>query len=289
MAFFFKMFPEIIYDGRLYIAEPPLYRIDDKKDPFVINKADYVNRYVKLASKNYKIGYQDIKKPLDIKWLDKEQWKEFLSDTSKYVDTIAKLAKRAKVNDRLLEMILEEYALVAKLSLDNVHERINIQHMMNRIGEEFNEIFYDDTNNLIEGSIDGTWQSIEFSPYLFKKSISIINIMIKWLPTERGAIILRDTKTNTDHKLSLLGTLKILKKYQPDILHRFKGLGENNYDDLKTTIMDPNTRTLIKLQISDFENDMKIFQMLRGGSTVDALNRKTMMNAFNIDRDDIDT
>lgn len=53
--------------------------------------------------------------------------------------------------------------------------------------------------------------------------------------------------------------------------------------------MDPNTRTLIKLQISDFENDMKIFQMLRGGSTIDALNRKTMMNAFNIDRDDIDT
>lgn len=224
MAFFFKMFPEIIYDGRLYIAEPPLYRIDDKKDPFVINKADYVNRYVKLASKNYKIGYQDIKKPLDIKWLDKEQWKEFLGDTSKYVDTIAKLAKRAKVNDRLLEMILEEYALIAKLSLDNVHERINIQHMMNRIGEEFKEIYYDDTNNLIEGSIDGTWQSIEFSPYLFKKSISIINIMIKWLPTERGAIILRNTKTNTDHKLSLLGTLKILKKYQPDILHRFKGL-----------------------------------------------------------------
>ena len=60
MAFFFKLYPEIIMDGRLFIAEPPLYRVDDKKNPFVINKEDYITRYVAAASKDYKLGYPAI-------------------------------------------------------------------------------------------------------------------------------------------------------------------------------------------------------------------------------------
>ena len=80
-----------------------------------------------------------------------------------------------------------------------------------------------------------------------------------------------------------------MKKYQPNILHRFKGLGENDDDDIKTTIMDPNTRTLIRVHISDIENDMKVFQTLRGGSPLDAQNRKIMMREFKVDRESIDT
>lgn len=289
MAFYFKIFPEIIEDGRLFIAEPPLYRINDKKDPFVINTTDYINRYVKLASNNYKLGYQLTKDELNIEWLNKDQWFKFLGDTSKYVDTMKSLVDRYKVNDRLLEIILEEFASFGNETPYNVINKLDIQHMMNRIGVEFPELYYDDKNNLVKGSIDAKWQMIEISESLVKKSKDIINIMIEWLPPENGSIVLRDAKTKMDSRLSLLETLKILKKYQPDILHRFKGLGENDPDDLKATIMNPNSRTLIRVNIGDVENDMKIFQVLRGGSPIDALNRKSMMQQFKINREDIDT
>ena len=104
-----------------------------------------------------------------------------------------------------------------------------------------------------------------------------------------NSLVLKDIKTSTEHELSLLGILKILKKYQPNILHRFKGLGENDNEDIKTTIMDPNTRMLIRVNISDIENDMKTFQVLRGQSPLDAMNRKSMMKAFKIPKDAIDT
>lgn len=226
MSFFFKVFPEIIQDGRLYIAEPPLYRIDDKKDPFVINRVDYINRYVNLASKNYKIGYQEGKDELNIKYLDKRQLTEFLDDTSKYVDTMKSIVDHYKknVNDRLLEMIIEEFALFGNESPKNVIDNLNIQHMMNHIGEEFPELTYDDKNHLIKGSKDAKWQMIDISESLVKRSEDIRKIMIKWLPSENGSIILKDTKTGMENRLSLLETLKILKKFQPDILHRFKGL-----------------------------------------------------------------
>lgn len=293
-AFYFKLFPEIIEDGRLFIAEPPLYRVADKKNPFVINKEDYINRYVKAATKDYKLGYRDEKNPINIVYLDQKTWAEFLSITSSYVQEMDTLTEHYKVNGRLLEFVLEEFAWNhfnngSETDISKEIEKIDIQHLMDRIGAEFPEIFYDDKSGLIKGVIDGKFQLLEISPQLIRRSIPLIQILDDWGPVRGKSLVLKDIKTSTEHELSLLGILKILRKYQPNILHRFKGLGENDNEDIKTTIMDPNTRMLIRVNISDIENDMKTFQVLRGQSPLDAMNRKSMMRAFKIPKDAIDT
>jgi len=53
--------------------------------------------------------------------------------------------------------------------------------------------------------------------------------------------------------------------------------------------MEPNTRMLIRVNISDIENDMKIFQLLRGSTPEDMKGRKSMMSAYKIDSSLIDT
>lgn len=103
-SFFFKVFPEIILDGRLFIAEPPLYKVDNKKNPFVINKEDYNNRYIKEVMKNYKVS-------IDGDVLNNDTLYHLLDDTSSYVDDIEMLSRHYNINDRLVEMILEEVAL----------------------------------------------------------------------------------------------------------------------------------------------------------------------------------
>lgn len=294
MAFFFKLFPEIILDGRLFIAEPPLYRINDKKNPFVINKEDYVERYVKSVVKDYKVGCQNfsgIGYTDNIEWLHPSDWKKFLSATSSYIDDIMLLSTHYEINDRLLEMIIEEFSYTTDYSVD-INEsikKINIQEMIDRITIEFPEIYYDDTNGLIMGVIDGKYQLIEISPELVRKSYDLIRLNEEYGAPVGKSLVLKDVKTGTERELSLLGILKILKKYQPDILHRFKGLGENDEEDIHTTIMDPDTRTLIRVNISDIENDMNIFHVLRGNSPIDARNRKAMMKSFKIPKDAIDT
>lgn len=308
MAFFFKLYPEIIQDGRLFIAEPPLYRVDDKKDPFVINKEDYISRYVKAASKDYKLGYPTISSNSkgdkfnydDIEYLDKSQWMDFLSSTSSYVDEMNLLVDHYKINDRLLEMILEEFTAYAynpdteSIDLSKIPSSIekfhkNIQPIIDRISTLYPEMYYDDNDKLIKGVIDGKYQLIEVSQGLIRKSAPLISILGKWGFPSVESFVLKDLKNGTEHKLSMLGVLKVLRKYQPNILHRFKGLGENDHEDIKTTIMDPNTRTLIRVNISDIENDMKIFQVLRGNSPQDAFNRKMMMKEFKIPKENIDT
>ena len=231
-AFFYKVFPEIVKDGRLYKSIPPLYRVEDKKNPFVVDKGDYIKRYVKSASKDYKLGYED--KNEIITYLDNDQWKEFLSDTSSYADDMLLMVNHFVVNGRLLEMIIEEFAMInfneesfekiPDIIANDIVKAVNIKHLIDRVVLEFPEIYYDEKDNLIKGVIDGKYQMLEINTLLVKKTKDLIKLIRKWGPKANESMILKDIKTATEHKLSLLGILKILKKYQPAILHRFKGL-----------------------------------------------------------------
>jgi DNA gyrase/topoisomerase IV subunit B len=206
------------------------------------------------------------------------------------------LAKHYKVNKRLIEIILHEFAeiVIPDANYDNENaikyliSKVDIQHLMSVIGEEFNELVYDDKDQIIKGSIDSKFQSMELSERLVRKSINII-LMIRSYNLLTRAVMLKHIKTGAEHVLSLMGVLEILRKYQPSIMHRFKGLGENNDDDIKVTIMDPNTRSLIKVTINDLQNDIKVFNTLRGSSPQDALARKMMMKEYQIPRDLLDT
>lgn len=232
MAFFFKLFPEIILDGRLFIAEPPLYRVKDSKNPFVINMADYISRYASLASKDYILGYQ--KGTDDPVYMDKKTWVEFLTKTANYVEEMEMLVDHYKINSILLEMILSEFAFM-DIPMDEfvtkpdpfipkMLKSLDVHKMLNNITAVFPEIYYDDDRNLLKGTIDARFQSIEITHAFVRRCRECIKTISEWGTRDNETLILKDIKTKSEHQLTLLGVLKILKKYQPDIVHRFKGL-----------------------------------------------------------------
>lgn len=164
---------------------------------------------------------------------------------------------------------------------------MNIENLMEKIQNEFPEMEYDEKNHIIKGVINGKYQTFELSDRFLRKSKELLEIISKWSKGKKLKLI--NKKTYSEHQLSLLGILKILKSYQPNILHRFKGLGENSDEEIKETIMDPNTRSLIRVNIEDINNDLKVFQILRGTSQSDVQQRKEMMKDFKVDRSIIDT
>ena len=164
---------------------------------------------------------------------------------------------------------------------------MNIENLMEKIQNEFPEMEYDEKNHIIKGVINGKYQTFELSDRFLRKSQELLEIISKWSKGKKLKLI--NKKTYSEHQLSLLGILKILKSYQPNILHRFKGLGENSDEEIKETIMDPNTRSLIRVNIEDINNDLKVFQILRGTSPSDVQQRKEMMKDFKVDRSIIDT
>ena len=225
-----------------------------------------------------------------VEWFHKNDLRQLLIDTTSYLEDIELIAEHYFVNDRLIEYILEE-CIPLNITNDDITEalsKLNMDHLMKRIGEQFPEVYYDENDHVIKGIIDGKYQSIEVGNRLIRKGLPLIEIMKKHNYFD-GNVVLKNNKTLVEETLSLVQLLKILQKYQPKILHRFKGLGENNSDDIRRTVMNPNTRSLIRVNIGDIENDMKIFNILRGSSKFDATSRKEMMKEFVPSRYDIDT
>ena len=278
----------LIEDGRVYIAEPPLYRVNSKKNPFVVNKAEYTSRYCSAVSKDYRVGYRVGAD--SFRWIDRKSLEEVLNDTRYYAEDLQELSSHYRVNDRLMEMILEEAALLRDIP-ENLASVMNVEHLMNEVNAEFQELVFDVKRGIINGSIDGTPQTIGITKEMVTRAdiVGLMDLIRKYKLPNGEKFILHSTKSKSDQMLSLLEILKVLRKYQPDILHRFKGLGENDYEDIRTTVMDPNTRSLIRVTIGDIANNAEVFKMLRGDSPIDRLNRREAYMNFKFDRDDIDT
>lgn len=276
-SFFIKIYPEIVTGGHLYIAEPPLYRVDSATDPFVINKEDYSERFINNMTKEYsiKLSTQD-------NFMNKSDLYEFLYDTNNYVSDTHLMAEHYEINDGLMELINREIAFANGL-MDN----FNVNRLMIEVRNKFPEMDYHEDDKLIIGVIDAKPQLIELTDRLPKKAKSITSIINKYGTID---LTLKHIKTTgSEHELTFLNALKILDKFKPVIKKRFKGLAENDSKDLKITSIDPNTRTLIQLTSSDIENDIKVFNKLRGTSPEDRYARSQMMREFIIAADLIDT
>ena len=80
------------------------------------------------------------------------------------------------------------------------------------------------------------------------------------------------------------GTIKWRYSLNIDIIF----VGEANSKQLWDTTLNPDTRILIQLTMEDVNKDLEIFRKLHGQTKQDLENRKAMMKAYKINRDDLD-
>lgn len=83
--------------------------------------------------------------------------------------------------------------------------------------------------------------------------------------------------------------LKMVKKNENNLeIQRYKGLGEMNYEQLWETTMDPETRTLVQVNIEDIEQTNIAFETLMGSNPI--LRRKWIEENVNFSiEDDFET
>lgn len=265
-TFFLVHLPEIIKQGKLYKAVSPLYKIKDKKKPFVITKKEFIEVFENRISDAIKIIDLD-----NNSVLNSEKVQDLLLINRSYYDTLYRLASHFSINPILLEYIILTY---------------EDSNFSKKLVKKFPEINID-SENIVSGVFDNKFQIIHINKS-FEKKIEEMKYLIKKINKNK---IYYKINENVNGQIVERGEMSLgqffmfIKKFQPEITTRYKGLGELDPEELWDTTMNPNKRVLIRLSMEDVEAEVEKFRILHGDS---AEERKNLMKHFKIDRDDID-
>lgn len=284
MSFFVMYLPAVVEAGHLYKVYSPLYHIDDKSHPFVQNKAELTEIFMKKVVKNYSVTLSNGDK------LSKDEFYEFLFDTVDYQEDLLNLRDYLKVNYHLIEMIaaiLVESGVVRTVDdyddLDKVFGNQKfITNMMNRIQKKYPEITV--KNKFIRGIVDGRYCSVEVNKRFVKKIEPFIDIY----QTYGSELLVEDKKNKKSEKMTISEFYDITTKLRAKILIRYKGLGEADPEEIGMTTLDPNNRLLVRLTMNDCEKALETFYKLQGNRKKDMEARKTMMENYTIDPEYLD-
>ena len=260
--------PEVVKAGKLYKSLPPLYKIDDKTKPFILNKLQYIEVFERRIGENLRI----VKQNKEV--LQGKDFKDFLYNNRNYLDELMRVAGHFAIHPVLMEFVLMY-----------MHDK----KFPKMLTKRFPEITVEKTDGkvmVVSGILEGKYQLLFIDDILLKKSADMLKY-INNLTIDNDITVLE--KRGKDYedlgKLSVGEFFMRAQKYQPSIKTRFKGLGELSSQDLESTTFDPHQRILIQLTMDDLIEELRKFDILHGKSKDE---RTEMMKAFKIDREFLD-
>ena len=274
-SFFLKYMPEIIYAGKLYIAEPPLYKLMQGKEPiYVASQTEYIQKCIES------IGDVQISFPSNKKDSVKVNVTEFVTDAFDYLNILEELSVEKSVNRYLLEYIANGFAVYGKSSKDFVD---NVDKWIRMLVKIYPEIGFDHETNQVHATIDLVDQLVLIDDELVNDLLPIILIQEKY-----GLLISYESKKKNVSKTTTLSRFfEDIQYSYPVIKDRYKGLGSSSATVSKEVIMDPKTRRLIRVTANDVDTMRKI-GVLVGDGKDNKNERKELLMNFKFTKDMID-
>lgn len=262
-TFFLLHLPQIIEAGLLFRALPPLYKVKDGKvESFILDKSELID----LSEKNIR-RHMDI---LDMngKVLSHNETKDLLFRNRQYQSEIIRVNNRFDIHPELVEFI-------ARYRKEKDFEKL--------LNKRFPEITIDE-DGVLNGIHEGRFQTIILDDLFFHQLKEIERFIFD---VNNGVIDYQILEKNSKKpiKYTLFQFFQMTAKYEPNIIKRFKGLGELEANELWETTLNPNTRTLVRMTMNDVEEEVRKFGVLHGE---DSELRKAMMDGFRISREDLD-
>lgn len=286
LTFFFRNMPQIIENGYLYIAQPPLFQIQlsGNKEIYIKDQKELNQYVIKSISKDCKFTTNN----KEMTALDIEK---FLNQVAQYKELTKRLPLRIEYTNALgsisealnyyqdiehnLEALLNE--VKNKLIKTNNKSFQNVQIAFNK--ETKSLVFSNEIFGILERQ-ELSLQELKLGNInsLFQKFREIFTIhnQITQVEVCGEKIDLNNLQVSDLFDFVVkIGTEKLKN------LQRFKGLGEMNADQLKKTTLDQKERVLIKVNVVDAIEADKIFSVLMGD---DVLSRREFIqqNAINV-------
>ncbi|MEI6896380.1 MAG: DNA topoisomerase (ATP-hydrolyzing) subunit B [Psychromonas sp.] len=272
LTFFYRQMPELIENGYIYIAQPPLYKVKKgKQETYVKDESELQIYLTTLAMENSSLHVNS-----EAPGISGLALEGLIQRYRSVQDTIKRLKRRypSVILDKLIykpALNTEQLANKEQATqwVDDIVDTLN--------GEDFEGTIYsanvvqsdDELSNKIIFTIrkHGVESHFTFDEEYFGsvgyEAVVAIGEEISGL-LEEGAYIQRgERKREVSNFLDAVNWLMSESK-RGLYIQRYKGLGEMNPDQLCDTTMDPNTRHMLQVRIEDAVGADQLFSTLMG-------------------------
>ena len=300
LTFFFRQMQDLIKQGHLYIAQPPLFKVGrGKKEVYIDSELQLKDYFIQNAceKKNVKTGEKKLQ--------DHELYL-FLCNLSEFISEMAGL-KRRGYNSKLIETLIRQN--IREKSLLQDRERVAaLQQTLSENGFIVDDVLYNEEKEMYEFLVTIPLHEDEEEAVTgsAKKDIKPVRIGRNLIYSNRYQnIVMLSEKiapynvppftvynSDTDQEEARFDTVKQLYQYMETlgkkgvVFQRYKGLGEMNADQLWQTTMEPESRKLLKVNIEDAAEADAVFTLLMG-DVVEPRKKFIQENALEVETLDI--
>jgi DNA gyrase subunit B len=287
LTFFYRMMPDLVDLGYLYLAQPPLFRVGKGKNAiYVKDEAGFNEFLMKRICEAKKV------KPSEGDgFLEKERLYVFLGNLVDYEKVLKQLERRGY--RRGLIELLNEKDVKDKAFLQDEERMRGLEKDLVLSGYKVDRLVKDEEHNVFELVVEAGgngstkvrvgWDLVS-SP-AFQKAIVLWKEILS--PNKPPFTVYENGKEMVvaNSKQDLLAVL--LQEAKKGLsIQRYKGLGEMNPDQLWETTMDTEKRTLLQIKVEDMFEAHEIFTLLMGGE-VEKRRHFIEKNALDVRRLDI--
>lgn len=275
LTFFYRQMPDLIKNGYLYIAQPPLYRVSKGKGGIYLkNETEFKDHIMKriCEKKLLKISKDD-------RLLSEHELYILMGDLFEYLETLD-THKKNGVDPEFVEILIQENVR-DKEFLQEEDKLKKLKNVFIDHGYRVEDIIWNEERKIFELMVHpsekkqletaiSNYKSIKIGrgfihSSLYQKCL-ILSDKISRFDFPPFTVLNRESESDA----KVFQNKKELCKYLIEDgkkginIQRYKGLGEMNPDQLWETTMDPKKRTMLQVNIDDAAESDEIFTLLMG-------------------------
>jgi DNA gyrase subunit B len=293
LTFFFRQFPELIENGYLYVAQPPLFRAKKgKQERYLKDEAALEDYLTDLGCEALAVSVGKGKEAREIKGaalktlarraLYHDRMYEALERRSKQRDVVAAMAKLTAAKEITADSFdsrekMEKAAKALRVALTGA----NVVHRIDPDGEtHFKATFSHERNGATPPTV------VDLNLFHAGELREIRRLAAELETYGPPYVIKSGDEQRTADSLKAVAEA-VLEAGQKGIeIQRYKGLGEMNPDQLWATTMNPEVRSLLKVRVGSQEEAEEMFSKLMGDQ-VEPRRQFIEENALNVRNLDI--
>ncbi len=271
LTFFYRQMPQLVENGFIYIAQPPLYKVKrGKKEEYIKDEKAMFRYLMRQATDEMKV--KSLSSGKEIVGKDLAKLLEKVSEFSRYIE---RFTRRLGNDAKLMHVLLDAFSgkngvLEEKMKMRRVFENedlmAQVEGVIAKAGYK-TDLQTDEEHGLgeIEIQLDTTklifdWNLASYVE--FQKAVELNGFLNREMPAPYQ-VGEGEKAEEVTTSVDLLD--KVLALAKKDLtIQRYKGLGEMNPEQLWETTMNPDQRTLLQVQIEDAIETDQIFTVLMG-------------------------